>query len=82
MSNNTLLKSTLSTLYPRSLKHLSGTLSRFVEKRLWLKVLIAMFAGMLVGILIGPSVGWVKPATGAVIGSWMAFPGQLFIAAI
>jgi len=82
MTDNTLLKSALSALYPRSLKQLSGSLSRLVEKRLWLKVLIAMFVGMLVGIMLGPSVGWVEPATGTLVGSWLAFPGQLFLATI
>lgn len=82
MPNDKLLTSTLSALQPRSLKHLSGTLLRLVEGRLWLKVLVAMFAGMLVGIMLGPSVGWVTPATGTLIGSWLAFPGQLFLATI
>lgn len=82
MSNHQRFKSTLATLHPRSLKHLSGSLSQFVERRLWLKVMIAMFFGMFIGVLIGPSMGWVKPATGALIGSWLAFPGQLFLATI
>ncbi|MDX2464778.1 MAG: dicarboxylate/amino acid:cation symporter [Porticoccus sp.] len=82
MSNNTLLTSTLGVLHPRSLKHLSDTLLHLVEGRLWLKVLVAMFAGMLVGMMLGPSVGWVAPATGTLIGSWLAFPGQLFLATI
>jgi Na+/H+-dicarboxylate symporter len=43
---------------------------------------MAMFAGMFVGILLGPSVGWVSPETGASVGNWLAFPGQLFLATI
>ena len=82
MARKNMLLSTLNVLHPRSLKYLSYSLSRLVEGRLWLKVLIAMFAGMLAGILLGPSVGWVKPATGALIGNWLAFPGQLFLATI
>ncbi len=82
MSNNLKLLSTLDALHPRSLKYLSHSLSRLVEGRLWLQVLLAMFAGLLTGLLLSPSVGWVEPATGAVIGNWLAFPGQLFLAAI
>jgi Na+/H+-dicarboxylate symporter len=82
MIDKILLKSTLSVLHPRSLKQLSGSLSRLVEKRLWLKVLIAMFIGMLVGMMLGPSVDLVEPAMGSLIGSWLAFPGQLFLATI
>ena len=82
MSKTPLLPSKLTTLHPRSLKHLSQSLARLVEGRLWLKVLVAMFAGMLVGMMLGPSFGWVAPATGTLIGSWLAFPGQLFLATI
>ena len=34
------------------------------------------------GTLLGPSVGLVKPETGTLIGNWLAFPGQLFLATI
>jgi Na+/H+-dicarboxylate symporter len=82
MSKNNLLKPAISNLYPRSLKHLSNRLSQLVEGRLWLKVLIGMVAGIGVGILLGPSVGWVSSTTGAIIGNWLAFPGLLFLASI
>lgn len=82
MTNNHLFKPILSTLYPRSLKQLSSNLSQLVEHRLWLKVLIGMALGVATGILIGPSVGWVPPKTGALIGNWLAFPGLLFLATI
>jgi len=49
---------------------------------LWLQVLVGMVLGLLTGILIGPSVGWVAPANAATIGSWLALPGQLFLAMI
>lgn len=61
---------------------LSSYLFGLVQERLWLKVLIGMFLGLLTGILLGPSVGLVEPATGSVIGNWLAFPGRLFIATI
>jgi len=35
-----------------------------------------------VGTLLGPSVGLVEPTTGTLIGNWLAFPGQLFLATI
>lgn len=73
---------TLENLHPRSLARLSGHLAGLVEGRLWLKVLIAMGLGLLVGTLLGPSVGLVEPATGATIGSWLALPGRLFLASI
>lgn len=72
----------LELLYPRSLKYLAGYLQSLVRGRLWLQVLIGMVLGLGTGILLGPSVGWVRPATSAVIGDWLAFPGKLFLALI
>jgi Na+/H+-dicarboxylate symporter len=69
-------------LYPKQIRNLSAYLSGLVEGRLWLKVLVGMVLGLAVGALLGPSVGLVKPELGITIGSWLAFPGQLFIASI
>lgn len=69
-------------LHPRSLKYLSDSLNTLVKGRLWLKVLIAMALGIVTGILMGPSVGWLDPVTALVVGSWLAFPGQLFLALV
>lgn len=68
--------------YPRPLRHLSVYLATLVKGRLWLKVLIGMGLGLVVGTLLGPSVGLVEPDTGTLIGNWLAFPGHLFLATI
>lgn len=80
MQNN--LFHALEILHPRSLARLSGQLMGLVQGRLWLKVLIGMVLGLLVGAFLGPSVGLVEPATGVIIGNWLAFPGRLFLATI
>lgn len=67
---------------PLNFRHLSDHLFLLIRTRLWLQVLIAMVAGIVTGILLGPSVGWVAPGRAAVIGNWLAFPGQLFLALI
>lgn len=72
----------LEVLHPRSLGRLSGQLVGLIQGRLWLKVLVGMALGLGVGTLLGPSVGLVAPDTGATIGNWLAFPGQLFLATI
>lgn len=72
----------IELLQPRSLRHLSVYLQDLVRDRLWLKVLLGMLLGLLTGILLGPSTGLVDPATGIVVGNWLAFPGRLFLAAI
>jgi len=65
-----------------SIRLLSRGLQDLVRGRLWLQVLIGMVAGIAVGFVIGPSVGWVGRETAAVVGNWLAFPGQLFLALI
>jgi len=72
----------LDALQPEPLKQLSSHLSSLVAGRLWLKVLIGMVLGLVVGVLIGPTAGLVAPDTGALIGSWLALPGMLFLAAV
>lgn len=72
----------LERLHPRSLRHLASHLASLTEHRLWLKVLIGMALGLATGISLGPTVGLVNPATGTLVGSWLALPGQLFLAAI
>jgi Na+/H+-dicarboxylate symporter len=67
---------------PRSLLQLAALLSALVEKRLWLQVLLGMAAGLSVGAALGPAAGLVRPEVGGLIGSWLALPGQLFLAAI
>ena len=78
MATNSLLSS-LTKLNPRSLVYLADYLQGMVKGRLWLKVLIGMFLGLLTGFLLGPSVGWLEPDTASVIGNWLALPGQLFL---
>jgi len=61
---------------------LSDSLGALVRGRLWLQVIIAIFVGVSVGLLLGPSVGWVPPQQAIEIGNWLALPGQLFLTLI
>ncbi|MEQ8857651.1 MAG: dicarboxylate/amino acid:cation symporter [Pseudomonadales bacterium] len=67
---------------PPSLLSLHVYLTRLVEGRLWLQVLIGMGLGLATGIAIGPEAGLLAPATGEVVGNWLAFPGRLFLVTI
>ena len=67
---------------PQSLIYLRGHLYGFVRGRLWLQVIIAMFLGVLFGVLIGPSTQLVTDETSELIAGWVAFPGRLFLIAI
>jgi Na+/H+-dicarboxylate symporter len=68
--------------YLRPLKKLSSKLDKLVEGRLWLKVLIALFLGICLGFILGPELGLLAPDTVKIITSWIALPGQLFLALI
>ena len=66
----------------RSLLLLTGKLGVLIRQRLWLQVLIGMFAGIGVGILIGPTTDLVELQVAVLIGNWLALPGKLFLLAI
>jgi Na+/H+-dicarboxylate symporter len=72
----------LEALEPAPLRQFSSQLTALVAGRLWLKVLIGMFLGLGTGVVIGPAPGIVAPEVGALIGSWLALPGMLFLAAV
>lgn len=80
MINNRLKN--IEQLRPKPIKLLNTQLLSLIEKQLWLKVIIAMVAGLMLGIVVGPSIEWVQPDTSILIGNWLALPGQLFLASI
>ena len=63
----------------RPLNDLTVYIERLVEKRLWRKVLIGLFLGILLGIALNPSTGWVKAEISTQIASWLDLPGQIFM---
>jgi len=67
---------------PNSLKNIADQFDRLISGRLWLKVLIALFAGVLVGVMLGPDLGLVSASTVKAITAWLALPGQVFLAII
>ncbi len=69
-------------MYSQPLKYLSDNLTALTRGRLWLQVLIGMVLGIITGILLGPSTGWLEPKMSNLIGNWLALPGQLFLALI
>ena len=61
----------IEQIQPRSLKYLSEHLQILIRGRLWAQVLIGMVLGLATGIMLGPTVGWVAPATATTISSWL-----------
>lgn len=71
-----------SIFYFAPIRQLSQRLDRWVEGRLWLKVLIGLALGTVLGLLLGPELGIFSDRTVAIITSWLALPGQIFLALI
>ena len=63
----------------KSLKSLNHYLQKLVENRLWLKVIIALFLGVGLGLLLSPQNGLITKSTADVLGNWLALPGMLFL---
>ncbi len=61
---------------------LTHRLDLLVKGRLWLQVLIGLFAGALVGFVFGPDLDLVSRAQADLIGRWLALPGEVFLALI
>jgi Na+/H+-dicarboxylate symporter len=68
--------------YLQPLKYLTERLDKLIEGRLWLKVLIALALGIMFGLVLGPDLGLFETNTVKVITSWLAMPGQIFLALI
>ena len=72
----------LEKIHPRSLAHLTRHLQSLIRGRLWVKILIGMALGFLIGIIISPETGLFKPHTAEILGSWLALPGNIFLGLI
>jgi len=66
----------------RSLIYTVGEVRALLRERLWLQVLIGMAFGVGTGLVIAPSAGWLSAGTSNVLSSWLALPGQAFLASI
>src|SRR5690606_3092163 len=60
-------------------KELYKYLQNLVQKKLWLKVLIGMFIGILLGAYFATQPNWIGAKNLQSLISWIAFPGNLFI---
>ena len=50
-----------------------------IKKKLWAQVLVALFLGLLLGIILGPEAGIVDKDTAGVITDWLSIPASLFL---
>lgn len=66
----------------KPIKNLTGYLEGLIKGRLWAKVIIALFLGILVGFALGPQAGFFSQDTAKIITGWIALPGRLFLVLI
>ncbi|WP_027419619.1 dicarboxylate/amino acid:cation symporter [Crocinitomix catalasitica] len=63
----------------KSLNTLSVHLDRLVNGRLWLKVIIGLILGAILGLIINPSSGFVSERFSLSLASWLDLPGKIFM---
>lgn len=63
----------------RPLNNLSVYLERFIAGRLWLKVIIGLILGALLGVFLNPSNGIIPEKSSQIIANWLDLPGQVFM---
>lgn len=61
------------------IKELYSYLQGLVQKRLWLKVIIAMVLGIALGAYFATKPAWISDSLQDSLINWIAFPGNIFI---
>ncbi|MAF90564.1 MAG: dicarboxylate/amino acid:cation symporter [Bdellovibrionaceae bacterium] len=64
------------------IRSLTSSLDLYVQKRLWLKIVLSMILGMLTGFLLGPDFKIISIESSINIGNYLALPGQIFLGLI
>jgi Na+/H+-dicarboxylate symporter len=62
-----------------SFKYPVPQITYLVKKKLWAQVLVALFLGLLLGLVLGPEAGIVEKETAEVITNWLSIPANLFL---
>ena len=63
----------------KSFKYPIPQITYLIKKKLWAQVLVALFCGLVLGLILGPEVGIVEKDTAKVITDWLAIPANLFL---
>ncbi|MCB0362571.1 MAG: dicarboxylate/amino acid:cation symporter [Bdellovibrionales bacterium] len=65
-----------------NIKELVSHLHALINRRIWLKILLALVFGVIVGLILSNQKDSLSPTLFATITSWIGFPGRLFLALI
>lgn len=66
----------------KTVRDLSSSLDKFIKGRLWLKILFALTLGIVLGIVLSPTIGWISQDTSSTLAHWLALPGHIFLSMI
>jgi Na+/H+-dicarboxylate symporter len=69
----------MNMLELRPLNHLAGYLDRLIHGRLWLKVIIGLILGAVLGVFLNPSMGLISEQLSSNLANWLDLPGQIFM---
>lgn len=61
------------------LNRLTVHLEKLVKGRLWLKVLIGLVLGAILGVLLNPATGFISENLSLELSAWLDLPGQIFM---
>ncbi|NCP72179.1 dicarboxylate/amino acid:cation symporter [archaeon] len=76
------MKNPLQFIKKSSITERAKSISHLLHNKLYLKVLIALFFGILVGFILGPTFGFVSTDISKIITEWLALPGYVFLSLI
>jgi Na+/H+-dicarboxylate symporter len=62
-----------------SFKYPVPQITYLIKKKLWAQVLVALFFGLVIGLLLGPDAGLVEKGNAELIATWLAIPANLFL---
>ncbi len=63
----------------KAIRDLGRGLDRYVQGKLWVKIIFSLILGIVAGYLLGEEMGLISTATAKTVTNWMALPGQLFL---
>lgn len=73
----------MARVAPPATASLKARLDYLIRTRLWPQIIVAMVAGITIGLLLSPSGGAIVPESVAdTISAWLALPGHLLLALI
>lgn len=79
MKLQTLSPFQFARLGSKALRDLGQGLDRYIQGKLWAKIIVALILGIVVGYLLGEEFTLVSTDLSKTLTSWMAVPGQLFL---